>query len=343
MKSTGLICLGAALFAAATFACAATPRADVSPDELKKIEAALPATAPAKPAKPRKILVFDRTEGFRTRFDPRRRQGLRTDGQEDRRVHRDGFPRHGRLHAGEPGPVRCRALQQHHAIEVQRSQAARQALLDFIKGGKGFIGIHAASDNFPTWPEAVEMIGGQFNGHPWTAGGSKGEGWAIKVDDPAHVLNKSFGGKGFILKDEIYQIKGPYSRDTHRVLLSLDMSQDRNHVKPNVGRQDGDNAISWSSGCGDGRVFYCSLGHNKEIYWNKAVLQHYLAGIQWALGDLKVDETPSAKLAKQPEPGAGAEVGPFVPAGSSWMGASATSFFNAHRTFRGQVAQVGET
>ena len=124
----------------------------------------------------------------------------------------------------------------------------------------------------------------------------------MKVDDPEHVLNRSFGGKGFILKDEIYQIKGPYSRDTHRVLLSLDMSQDRNQLGAKCGREDGDNPISWIKQCGEGRVFYCSLGHRKEIYWNNAVLQHYLAGIQWALGDLKADETPSAKLSTQPEP-----------------------------------------
>jgi type 1 glutamine amidotransferase len=147
------------------------------------------------------------------------------------------------------------------------------------------------------------MIGGQFDDHPWTAGGTaRGEGWAIKVDDPDHVLNQSFGGKGFFLKDEIYQIKGPYSRDTHRELLSLDMSQERNRGRRNIRRPNGDNPISWIKHYGDGRVFYCSLGHNKEIYWNTAVLQHYLAGIQWALGDLKADATPSAKLAKQPEP-----------------------------------------
>ena len=62
MKSTRLFFIAAALLAASV-ACAGTPRA-VTPDELKKIEAALPAAAPAKPDKPRKLLVFDRTEGF---------------------------------------------------------------------------------------------------------------------------------------------------------------------------------------------------------------------------------------------------------------------------------------
>ena len=43
---------------------------------------------------------------------------------------------------------------------------------------------------------------------------------------------------------------------------------------------------------GKGRIFYCSLGHNREVYWNPAVVRHYLAGIQYALGDLQVDATP---------------------------------------------------
>ena len=40
---------------------------------------------------------------------------------------------------------------------------------------------------------------------------------------------------------------------------------------------------------GKGRVFYCSIGHNHDMYWHPKVLRHYLAGIQWALGDLEVD------------------------------------------------------
>jgi hypothetical protein len=294
MKSTGLFYTAAALFAAVILACPACSRADVSADELKKVEAALPAKAPAKPAKPRKILVFDRTEGFHHDSIPVGDKAFELMGKKT--------GAYAVTVSHDMDVFTPENLAQYDAVLFNNTTQLkfenpqqREALLAFIKGGKGFIGIHAASDNFPTWPEAVKMIGGQFDGHPWTGDGV----WAIKVDDPKHVLNPSFGGKGFLLKDEIYQIKGPYSRDTHRVLLSLDMSQDRNH---RGGRSDGDNAISWIKRYGDGRVFYCSLGHNREIYWNKAVLKHYLAGIQWALGDLKVDETPSAKLAKQPEP-----------------------------------------
>jgi type 1 glutamine amidotransferase len=311
MRLTCLTCICAAFFAAASTACAAKGHSDVSADEMKKIEAALPSTAPAKPAKARKILVFDLTEGFHhdsipcgdAAFDL---MGKKT-GAYTVTISHD-------MKVFTPKNLaKYDAVLFNNTTQLKfNDPKQREALLDFVKGGKGFIGIHAASDNFPTWPEAVEMIGGQFNGHPWGAGGcgaKETDGWAIKNNDPDHILNKSFGGKGFVLKDEIYQIKGPYSLDTHRELLSLDMSKERNNVthkkaKPGhvaCGREDGDDPIAWIKRYGKGRVFYCSLGHRKEIYWNTAVLEHYLAGIQWALGDLQADETPTGKLSNPPK------------------------------------------
>ncbi len=188
----------------------------------------------------------------------------------------------------------------------------RRALLAFVRGGKGVIGIHAATDNFSNWPEAAAMMGGLFDGHPWTANGT----WAVKVDEPGHPLNRSFGGQAFLISDEIYQIKDPYSRDTHRVLLSLDMSNPRNHQVEGINREDDDFAIAWIKPFGEGRVFYCSLGHNHEVLENEAVLEHYLAGIRYALGDLEVDDTPSGTLSPTPRPAlttdAGAVEDPFM-------------------------------
>ena len=62
-------------------------------------------------------------------------------------------------------------------------------------------------------------------------------------------------------------------------------------------RKDKDTPISWVHEYGKGKVFYCSLGHENSIFWNRAILQHYLDGIQYVMGDLEgVDATPSAKL-----------------------------------------------
>src|SRR5690606_4990087 len=148
------------------------------------------------------------------------------------------------------------------------------------------------------FPEACAALGGRFDGHPWTADGV----WAVKLDEPGHPANASFGGRGFWINDEIYQIGGPYSRATHRVLLSLDMSRPESPAVKGIKRTDGDFPISWFKHAGTGRVFYCSLGHNPHIYWNAAVLRHYLAGIQYALGDRDLPDAPSAALTQKPEP-----------------------------------------
>lgn len=60
-------------------------------------------------------------------------------------------------------------------------------------------------------------------------------------------------------------------------------------------RSDDDFAISWIHTFGEGRVFYCALGHVHPTYWNPAVLKHWLSGVQYALGDLEADATPSAR------------------------------------------------
>ena len=60
----------------------------------------------------------------------------------------------------------------------------------------------------------------------------------------------------------------------------------------NTTGEDGFYAIAWLDEREKGRIFYCSLGHRDEIYWNSAVLNHYLAGIQYALGDLDADASP---------------------------------------------------
>ncbi|MFQ5631607.1 MAG: ThuA domain-containing protein, partial [bacterium] len=173
------------------------------------------------------------------------------------------------------------------------NQKYRRNLMDFVKGGKGVVGIHAATDNFYNWPEAAAMMGGLFDGHPWHSGGA----WAVKIDDPEHPVVAAFQGEGFAINDEIYRIKKPYSRENLRVLLSLDFDDEATNQAKGIRPNDFDVPVSWVRSYGKGRVFYTSLGHNKHIYWNPAILQHYLDGIQFALDDLPADPTPSLDVA----------------------------------------------
>jgi type 1 glutamine amidotransferase len=130
------------------------------------------------------------------------------------------------------------------------------------------------------------MLGGLFDGHPWGADGT----WAFQLDDPAHVLNRAWKGKGFKLQDEIYQFKSPYSRSDRRVLVSLDLADPATGAVQNgINRKDKDFAVAWIKQEGKGRVFYCSLGHAANVFQDPGVLRFYLDGIQYATGDLEAD------------------------------------------------------
>lgn len=170
---------------------------------------------------------------------------------------------------------------------LARDERLKRSLMDFVRGGGGVVGIHAATDCFYQWPAFGLMMGGYFSGHPWN------EKVGVNNDDPGNPINAVFGGKGFDVADEIYQFRDPYSRERLRVLLSLD-TEKTDMSKEGIQREDGDFAVAWVRRWGEGRVFYCSLGHRNEIFHNPAVLRHMLAGTQFALGDLDVDTTPGA-------------------------------------------------
>jgi type 1 glutamine amidotransferase len=96
--------------------------------------------------------------------------------------------------------------------------------------------------------------------------------------------------------DEIYQVSDPYSRDKLRVLVSIDTAKTDMNVK-GINRKDGDFGMVWVKSYGKGRVFFSAFGHTHDLFWNPMILAHWLDGIQFALGDLKADTTPSAKAA----------------------------------------------
>ena len=51
--------------------------------------------------------------------------------------------------------------------ELPMDDDQKQAIIDFVRGGKAFFGIHNATDTFYEWPAYGEMLGAYFSGHPW--------------------------------------------------------------------------------------------------------------------------------------------------------------------------------
>jgi len=271
----------------------APAKASISEDTLKKVEAALPDKAPAKPAKPRTMLILTLTKGFRHGSIPLAAKALELMGK-----------RTGAWEATSTDDInmlKAETLSKFDALcsdqctgNLTDDAEIRKSIVDFVSGGKGLVGVHAATD-VGGWkfPEFHEMMGGVFAGH-----GPGNERVSVKIDDPASPINAAFGGKGFEATDEIYTFKDPYSRDKLHILLSIDI--DGSGPAKGGKRPDQDYALSWIREYGKGRVFYCAFGHQDPIWFNPAILKHYLAGIQYALGDLKANATPSAKLNLRP-------------------------------------------
>jgi hypothetical protein len=118
----------------------------------------------------------------------------------------------------------------------------------------------------------------------------------VKIDDPKSPITAAFEGKPFQIQDETYTFKKePWSREKLHILTSLDVSKfSEADLKKENRPYDHDYGISWIHDFGKGRVFYCAHGHSEHVYWDKAMLQHYLAGMQYALGDLQAEATANA-------------------------------------------------
>jgi type 1 glutamine amidotransferase len=122
------------------------------------------------------------------------------------------------------------------------------------------------------------------------------DSYTFKVDDSKIPLNSAFHGKGFELTDEVMQLQEPALRERMHVLLSVDMAKSKPSRKMlPVREQDQDFPLTWIRTEEKGRVFCSGIGHNPSPFWNPAMLQHFLAGIQYALGDLKADDAPTVK------------------------------------------------
>jgi type 1 glutamine amidotransferase len=143
------------------------------------------------------------------------------------------------------------------------------------------------------WPPYNTLIAGYFKFH-----------WPdpqliyVKIDDPNNPLTAMFHGEEFEIHDETYTFaQESFSLRNVHELTSIDyakMSAD-DKAKEVDPRTDGDYALSFIRREGQGRVFYEGHGHDVRVYAITPMLEHIRAGIQYALGDLKADDSPTVK------------------------------------------------
>lgn len=313
-------------------------------DDVMGMLAALPDKAPAAPKQARRVLVLGRAQGFVHSSIPLAARTIEALGQKT-----GAWTTVISYNAAD---INDENLKQYDLVfldsttgtflddpaDATVTAARRKALLDFVRGGKGIAGIHAATDSYHgnvtagagraaapaapvpgapaaapagrglsdggqgLWPEFNKLIGGYFKFH-WSY---PTQIW-VKVEDANNPINAAFTrvnpqsgartASSFSIVDEVYTFnQDSWSRTNAHVLTSIDYDRMPAEVKalePSPQRTDHDFALSYIRREGQGRVFVQVLGHDESIYKIRPMLEHILAGVQYAIGDLQADDTPS--------------------------------------------------
>ena len=299
--------------------------------DLMQMMSALPESAPAVPKQPRTVLVLARAAGFVHSSIPLAARTIEALGQKTGAWTT--------VITYDAADINEQNLQRYDAIFLASTTgmflddpadpavtaSRRKALLDFVRGGKGIAGIHAATDSYhgdapgaapaaapggrpsvdggkPLWPEFNQLIGGYFKYH-WNYPTQI----AVKIEDFENPVNAAFTSlnkqtgvrlpRPFSVVDEVYTFnEASWSRARAHVLTSIDYAKMPAEVKaqePAPQRADHDFALSYLQREGKGRVFVQVLGHDESIYRMPSMLAHILAGVQYVLGDLQADDSPT--------------------------------------------------
>jgi hypothetical protein len=172
----------------------------------------------------------------------------------------------------------------------------KQAFIDAVKKGKGFIGSHSGSDTFHTKPDPddksaryqtngdksdpyILMLGGEFIKH------------GKQQVAPMRVVDKKFPGfeklgDSFEMNEEWYSLK-EFQPNLHVLLVQETKNMPDNEYKRSP------YPATWARMYGKGRVFYTSMGHREDVWTNPVFQDILLGGISWSVRNVDADVTPN--------------------------------------------------
>ncbi len=179
------------------------------------------------------------------------------------------------------------------------SKETREAFVNYVRSGGGFVSVHAANNSFPEWKEYNEMIGvGGWGGRTeksgawlyWDEkinrdltpgpGGSHGKQheFLMETREPTHPIMAGLPAKWMHAKDELYdRLRGPAENLT---VLATAFSD---KATGGTGRHE---PLLFAISYGQGRVFHTALGHNngKDLTAQKCVgfITTLQRGTEWA-------------------------------------------------------------
>jgi hypothetical protein len=145
------------------------------------------------------------------------------------------------------------------------AEQAKENLLNFVKGGKGFFVQHLATASFPKWEEF-----GKLCGRKWVMGTS-GHGprgvFEAKIVDKQHPITA--GMDNFKTDDELYaKLQG---NGKIHVLVEADSDWSKK-TEPLV----------FTLNYGKGRTVHNAFGHDRKALVNPNVQRIIVRGVEWA-------------------------------------------------------------
>ena len=146
----------------------------------------------------------------------------------------------------------------------------QEAFQRFIRGGKGFVGVHSASDTEYDWPWFGQLVGAYFKSHPAVQEAK------LDVRDRTHPATKCLPAV-WNRRDEWYDFRAQPPADA-KILLTID------ETSYSGGKMGAVHPMAWARAFDGGRTFYTELGHTSEGFKEQAFLDHLAGGILWAMG-----------------------------------------------------------
>ena len=174
------------------------------------------------------------------------------------------------------------------AVVMAKAQEFETNLIEFVSQGGGLLLLHGGITTLNNSAKISALVGASFDYHP------PQQQVLVKLENPSHPLVAAFPNDGFSHVDEPYFYKNAYSNLNFTPLLYFDNAQIHSQ-RANQELKNGKTYLAWIRPEGKGKVMYIAPSHNAQSFENPALLQFFLDGLQYVVGDVSCDETPIKK------------------------------------------------
>ena len=171
------------------------------------------------------------------------------------------------------------------AAVMAKAQELESNLIEFVNQGGGLLLLHGGITTLNNSSKFSDLVGASFDYHP------PQQQVQVKLEDPNHPLVAAFPKEGFSHVDEPYFYKNAYAKLNFTPLLYFDNAQISGQ-RANQELKSGKTYVAWIRPEGKGKVMYISPSHNAQSFENPALLQFFLDGMQYVVGQVPYDEKP---------------------------------------------------